>query len=99
MKEETMRPVILAAAIVLMLGPANAQDKATIDKFNAAFVTAFNKGDFATVGNMYTEDAYLLPAGSPMVKGRSNIQAFWTKAGEGIGGHKPVHRKCEAAWP
>ena len=80
-----MRLVILAAASLLMVGPAGAQDKATIDKLNEAFVTAFNKGDFATVGSMYTEDAYLLPAGSEMAKGRSNVQAFWTKAGEAIG--------------
>jgi Mg2+/Co2+ transporter CorC len=51
-----MRLVILAAASVLMVGPAVAQDKATIEKLNEAFVTAFNKGDFATVGSMYTED-------------------------------------------
>jgi ketosteroid isomerase-like protein len=32
---------------------------------------------------MYTEDAYLLPSGGEMVKGRAAIQAFWTKAAEG----------------
>ncbi len=80
-----MRLVILAAASLLMVGTAGAQDKATIDKLNEAFVTAFNKGDFAAVGSMYTEDAYLLPPGSEMAKGRSNVQAFWTKAGEAIG--------------
>jgi uncharacterized protein (TIGR02246 family) len=83
-----MRLVILAAASVLMVGPAVAQDKATIEKLNEAFVTAFNKGDFATVGSMYTEDASLLPAGSVMTKGRSNVQAFWTKAGEAVGDMK-----------
>jgi uncharacterized protein (TIGR02246 family) len=83
-----MRLVILAAASVLMVGPAVAQDKATIEKLNEAFVTAFNKGDFATVGSMYAEDASLLPAGSVMTKGRSNVQAFWTKAGEAVGDMK-----------
>jgi ketosteroid isomerase-like protein len=37
---------------------------------------------------MYVEDAYLLPAGSPMVRGRSSIQTFWTKAGESVGDMK-----------
>jgi uncharacterized protein (TIGR02246 family) len=37
---------------------------------------------------MYTEDAYLLPSGGEMVKGRAAIQAFWTKAAEGIGDFK-----------
>jgi uncharacterized protein (TIGR02246 family) len=83
-----MRLVILVAASVLMVGPAVAQDKATIEKLNEAFVTAFNKGDFAKVGSMYTEDAYLLPAGSVMTKGRSNVQAYWTKVGEAVGDMK-----------
>ena len=80
-----MRFAILATASLLLTGPALAQDKATIEKLNDAFVAAFNKGDFAAVGSMYTEDAYLLPPGSAMAKGRSNVQAFWTKAGEAIG--------------
>jgi uncharacterized protein (TIGR02246 family) len=80
-----MRLEILALASLLMTGPVVAQDKATIEKLNGAFVGAFSKGDFATLGSMYTEDAYLLPPGSQMAKGRSNVQAFWTKAAEGIG--------------
>jgi uncharacterized protein (TIGR02246 family) len=59
-------------------------DKATIEKLNDVFVSAFNKGDFAAVGAMYTEDASALPPGGSMIKGRSNIQAFWTQAGQGI---------------
>ena len=55
-----MRLSLLATLSFLMLGPAVAQDKATMEKLNDAFVTAFNKGDFATIGSMYTEDAYLL---------------------------------------
>jgi uncharacterized protein (TIGR02246 family) len=79
-----MRIAMLAAASFLIACPALAQDKATIEKLNAAFETAFNKGDFAAVAGMYTEDAYLLPSGSAMTRGRANIQAFWTKAGEAI---------------
>src|SRR5215212_3790571 len=80
-----MRLTTLAVATVLLTGPAMAQDNATIEKLNDAFEAAFNKGDFAAVGSMYTEDAYLLPPGSEMAKGRSNVQAFWTKAGETVG--------------
>ena len=58
--------------------------KATIEKLNDAFVSAFNKGDFAAVGAMYAEDATALPPGSSMINGRSNIQTFWTQAGQGI---------------
>jgi len=80
-----MRLTTLAAISVLLAGPALAQDKATIEKLNDAFEAAFNKGDFAALANFYTEDAYLLPPGSAMAKGRSNVQAFWTKAGESVG--------------
>ena len=79
-----MRLTTLAVAAVLLTGPAVAQDKATIEKLNDAFEAAFNKGDFAALGNMYAEDAYLLPPGSEMAKGRSNVQAYWAKAGEAV---------------
>lgn len=52
-----MRLVMLAAVSFLICGSASAQDKATIEKLNDAFTNAFNKGDFATVGGMYTDDA------------------------------------------
>ena len=80
-----MRLAILAAAAALTVVPATAQDKATIEKLNQAFVGAFNKGDYAALGSMYAEDAYLLPPGSPMIKGRAGIQSFWTEAGKAIG--------------
>jgi uncharacterized protein (TIGR02246 family) len=82
---------VTQAALVgsmLMAPAALAQDKATIDKLNADFMAAFNNGDMAAIGQMYTEDASLLPSGGPMVKGRAAIQTFWTNAAEGIGDFK-----------
>ena len=81
-----MRNASIVVAMMLVT-PALGQDKATIEKMNESFATAF-KGDTATVAQMYVEDAYLLPAGSPMVRGRSSIQTFWTKAGESVGDMK-----------
>jgi uncharacterized protein (TIGR02246 family) len=72
----------------LAAAPSFAQDKATMDKLNAEFMAALQKGDTAAIGQMYAEDAYLLPAGAEMVKGRAAIRAFWTKATEGIGDFK-----------
>jgi uncharacterized protein (TIGR02246 family) len=88
LKEEIMRLFMLPAVSFLFCGSASAQDKAAIQKLNDAFTSAFNKGDFVTVGSMYTDDAYLLPPGSLVVKGRSKITAFWTKTGEAIGDAK-----------
>jgi uncharacterized protein (TIGR02246 family) len=72
--------------IVMMMGllsigsPALAQNKATIEKLNDVWTAAFNKGDAAAVAALYTEDAYVLPPSSAMVKGRPAIEAFWRQA-------------------
>jgi uncharacterized protein (TIGR02246 family) len=74
--------------IVMIIGclsvgsPALAQNKATIEKFNDVWTAAFNKGDAAAVAALYTEDAYVLPPGSAMVKGRAAIEAFWRQAAQ-----------------
>jgi uncharacterized protein (TIGR02246 family) len=74
--------------IVLIIGclsvgsPALAQNKATIEKLNDVWTVAFNKGDAAAVAALYTEDAYVLPPGSAMVKGRAAIEAFWRQAAQ-----------------
>src|SRR3954468_16769452 len=74
----------LAAAVMAIATPALAQDKETIQKLNDNFAAAFHRGDYAAVAGMYAEDAQLLPSGAEMMRGRAAIQAFWTKAGEGI---------------
>ena len=43
----------------------------------AKFEAAANAGDAAAIANIYSEDATLLPPGSPQIKGRADIQAFW----------------------
>jgi len=74
--------------IVMIIGclslgaPALAQNKTTIEKLNDAWTAAFNKGDAGAVAALYTEDAYVLPPGSSMVKGRAAIEAFWRQAAQ-----------------
>jgi len=74
--------------IVMIIGclsvgsPALAQNKATIEKLNDVWTAAFNKGDTAAVAALYAEDAYVLPPGSAMVKGRAAIEAFWRQAAQ-----------------
>ena len=74
--------------IVVIIGclsvgsPALAQNRATIEKLSDAWTAAFNKGDAAAVATLYTEDAYVLPPGSAMVKGRAAIEAFWRQAAQ-----------------
>lgn len=75
-----MRLTLLIAALAFGAGPVFAQDKATIEKLNDAWTAAFNKGDAAGVAALYTEDAYVLPEGADLVKGRAAIEAFWRQA-------------------
>jgi uncharacterized protein (TIGR02246 family) len=69
----------LVVAVGPFASPAVAQSKAAIQKLNDQWATAFNKGEAAAVAAMYTKDAYVLPAGGEMVKGRAAIEALWKK--------------------
>jgi uncharacterized protein (TIGR02246 family) len=72
-----MRRIALAVAFLAGLAtPAFAQ-KAAIEAVNAKWTELFNKGDFAGVASLYTEDATAFPPGSGMVKGRAAIGAMW----------------------
>src|SRR5947209_7805856 len=48
-----------------------------IERAIAEFESAARAKDAAGMAALYSEDATLLPPGSPLVKGRSNIQNFW----------------------
>ena len=79
------RIALFAGCLILVAAPASAQDKATIVKLNDAWAAAFNKGDASAVAAMYTEDAFVLPPGAEMVKGRAAIEAFWRQAAQQMG--------------
>ena len=76
------RILMIVAGLGLGAAPALAQNKAMIEKLNDVWTAAFNKGDAAAVAALYTEDAYVLPPGSAMVKGRAAIEAFWRQAAQ-----------------
>src|SRR5215211_3717114 len=79
-----MRRIALAIALFAeLIAPAFAQ-KAEIDAVNAKWMELFNKGDFAGVTQLYTEDAIALPPGSGMVKGRAAIGAMWKGMAEQV---------------
>jgi uncharacterized protein (TIGR02246 family) len=82
------RLLIVVGWLSLGAAPALAQDRATIEKLNDLWTTAFNKGDAAAVAALYTEDAYVLPPGAEMVKGRAAIEAFWRQAAQQMGDAK-----------
>jgi len=82
------RTALLAAAFAASAVPALAQDKAAIQKLNDAWAAAFNQGDAAAVAALYTENAYVLPPGAEIVKGRPAIETFWRQAAQQMGDAK-----------
>lgn len=79
-----MRRVALIFLILAgLIAPAFAQ-KAEIEAVNAKWVAFFNKGDFAAIGSLYTEDAIAFPPGAPMVKGSAAIGAMWKGLAEQV---------------
>jgi uncharacterized protein (TIGR02246 family) len=80
-----MHKIALVIAFVAGLtAPAFAQ-KAEIEAVNAKWIDFFNKGDFAGVASLYTDDATAFPPGSGMVKGRAAIEAMWKNMAEKVG--------------
>ena len=94
------RILMIVAGLGLGASPAVAQNKATIEKLNDAWTAAFNKGDAAGFAALYTEDAYVLPPGSGMVKGRAGIEAFWRQAAQQMTDAKlTTSMSCRSAAP
>src|SRR6202021_4339609 len=81
------RIALVIAFVAGLTTPAFAQ-KTEIEAVNAKWVDFFNKGDFAGVASLYTEDATAFPPGSGMVKGRAAIEAMWKGMAEKIGDPK-----------
>jgi uncharacterized protein (TIGR02246 family) len=78
------RIALVIAFVAGLTAPAFAQ-KAEIEAVNANWIDFFNKGDFAGVASLYTDDATAFPPGSGMVKGRAAIEAMWKSMAEKVG--------------
>jgi uncharacterized protein (TIGR02246 family) len=87
--------IILVAALT---APAFGQ-KADIEAVNAKWIEFFNKGDFAGVASLYTEDATAFPPGSAMVKGRAAIEALWKNMAEQVSDPKLTTLDVKALGP
>jgi uncharacterized protein (TIGR02246 family) len=79
-----MRRIALVIAFLAgLIVPAAAQ-KAEIEAANKQWMELFNKGDFAGIASLYTDDATAFPPGSGMVKGRAAIGAMWKGMAEQV---------------
>ena len=66
-----------------LIAPAFAQ-KTEIEAVNAKWVDFFNKGDFAGVASLYTDDAAAFPPGAGIVRGKDAIGAMWKGLAEQV---------------
>src|SRR3989442_14757143 len=82
------RIAYLVVCLVLVAGSAMAQQKPSIQKANEEWMAAFNKGDAAAVAALYSEDAYILPNGAEMAKGRRAIEAYFKNSVRQLGDAK-----------
>jgi uncharacterized protein (TIGR02246 family) len=77
------RIALVLAFLVGLIAPAFAQ-RAEIEAVNAKWMELFNKGDFAGIASLYTDDATAFPPGSAMVKGSAAIGAMWKSMAEQV---------------
>jgi uncharacterized protein (TIGR02246 family) len=54
--------------------------RAQIEQAAVRFADAFNRGDVAALGAMYDTGAVVLAPNAPPMRGRQNIETFWTGA-------------------
>lgn len=67
------------AALAVACGPTGAPQTGVdaAAEPTAAWTTAFNAGNPATLAALYAEDARTLPPGGPPVEGRTEIESYW----------------------
>jgi uncharacterized protein (TIGR02246 family) len=93
-----LRIPLTIALVVGLIAPAFGQ-KAEIEGVNAKWIDFFNKGDFAGVASLYTEDASGFPPGSAIVKGRAAIELMWKNMAEQVSDPKLVTLDVRALGP
>lgn len=60
-------------------------ENAPVRELNARLAEFQKAGNAIAMGEMYTQNAVLLPAGGPGARGRDAIEAFWAeKLGSGV---------------
>lgn len=78
-----MNRLVIGAAALALLNPfplpAQGRTNPALDKVTSELVVAFNAEDAARAALLYAEDAILMPADMPMVKGRSAIEDHFKK--------------------
>jgi ketosteroid isomerase-like protein len=59
---------------------ADVQRLALVEGLNKALAAAFETRNFAPLAAIFTEDALMLPPRRTLVRGRTDIQSYWSRA-------------------
>lgn len=92
------RVLLMAAFIAGLMVPALAQ-KAEIEAVNAKWVDFFNKGDFAGVASLYTDDAVAFPPGAGIIRGKDAIGTMWKGLAEQVSDPKVTTLEVKSLGP
>ena len=94
-----MRRIALVLVFsVGLIAPAFAQ-KTEIEAVNAKWVDFFNKGDFAGVASLDTDDAAAFPPGAGIVRGKDAIGAMWKGLAEQVSDPKVTTLEVKSLGP
>jgi ketosteroid isomerase-like protein len=78
-----MNRLVVVVAVVAIHNPfplpAQGRTNPILDKVTSELVAAFNAEDAARAALLYAEDAVLMPANMPMIKGRTAIEGHFKK--------------------
>ena len=85
-----MRTIAMTFVFLMGLIASTFAQKAEIEAVNAKWMELFNKGDFAGIASLYTDDATAFPPGTAMVKGNAAIGAMWKGLAEQVSDPKVV---------
>ena len=65
--------------------PLQEQVRSSLMEGNRRFMDAIARADADAAADLYTEDARMMPADSPMVEGKAAVRGFWVGAIEQLG--------------
>lgn len=78
-----LRMAIVASLLLLtcdaLAGTTEGEVHARVEALQRQWVEAVNRGDVDAILDLYAEDAWFLPAGSPPLHGRDEIREWWEK--------------------
>ena len=70
---------LIASLFVSAGGRSPTKTERALDRLAAAFAEAFNAKDAAKIASFYADDAIVMAPDQPMVRGRSDIEAYYAR--------------------